>query len=232
MSDEYITASMLPESWRFILNTEFEKPYMKELRAFLRQEKDQKKIIYPKSADVFNAFKYTPYDDVKVVIIGQDPYHGPNQAHGLCFSVQAGVTAPPSLKNIFKEIKQDVGAPIPKMNGCLEVWAKQGVLLLNSVLTVERGLANSHQGKGWERFTDQVIIALNQAKSGLVFLLWGAYAQRKGQMIDANKHCVLKSAHPSPLSSHQGFFGCKHFSKTNQYLVEKGQKPIDWGLDD
>jgi uracil-DNA glycosylase len=223
---------MLHESWRFFLNAEFDKPYMKDLRAFLRAEKDKKKIIFPKSSDVFNAFQFTPFDEVKVVILGQDPYHGPKQAHGLCFSVQKDVPAPPSLKNIFKEIYQDVGSPIPKTNGCLEAWAKQGVLLLNSVLTVEQGLPASHQGKGWERFTDQVIASLNQAKSGLVFLLWGAYAQRKGQMIDANKHYVLKTAHPSPLSAYQGFFGCKHFSKTNQYLLENGQKSIDWKLSD
>ena len=229
MTGEFIERSMLEASWQPVLGAEFEKPYMQTLRAFLRQEKDAKKIIYPKSADVFNAFTYTNLDNIKVVILGQDPYHGKGQAHGLCFSVQEGIRPPPSLINIFKELKSDLGIDAPA-NGSLVAWAKQGVLLLNSVLTVEQGLANSHQGKGWEQFTDQVISILNEQKQGLVFLLWGAYAQKKGQFIDANKHCVLKAPHPSPFSAHQGFLGCKHFSKANAYLQQQGKSPIDWHL--
>lgn len=229
MSQEFIEPSMLEESWLQHLSSEFEKPYMQSLRKFLRDEKDQKKIIYPKSTDVFNAFKYTPFDNVKVVLLGQDPYHGPGQAQGLCFSVPNGVRLPPSLQNIYKELNQDLGVSIGK-EGCLIPWAKQGVLMLNAVLTVENGLANSHQGKGWEQFTDRVISVLNEEKEGLVFLLWGAYAQKKGQFINTEKHHVLKAPHPSPLSAHNGFLGCRHFSKTNEYLIKQGKKPIDWQL--
>ena len=202
---------------------------MQQLRIFLRAEKDQKKVIYPKSAEVFQAFNLTPFDQVKVVLLGQDPYHGPGQAHGLCFSVRPGVPLPRSLKNIYQELHADLGLSMGSQ-GCLIPWAEQGVLLLNSVLTVEQGLAGSHQNKGWETFTDQVIALLNAQKKGLVFLLWGAYAQRKGQLIDAQKHCVLRAAHPSPFSAHQGFFGCKHFSKTNAYLASQGLAPIDWQI--
>lgn len=219
----------LEESWHRVLAQEFEKPYMQELRNFLRHEKDQKKVIYPKSENVFNAFNLTPFDNVEVVILGQDPYHGPSQAHGLCFSVQPPVPPPPSLVNIFKELNSDLGITIPK-HGSLEHWAKQGVLLLNSVLTVQQGIAASHQGKGWEQFTDRVISILNEQKSGLVFLLWGSYAQKKGQYIDVKKHAVYKAPHPSPLSAYQGFFGCKHFSKANTSLIAQGKKPIDWQL--
>lgn len=220
---------MLEESWYQYLGAEFEKPYMQQLRQFLRHEKDAKKIIYPKSENVLNAFKLTPFDQVKVVILGQDPYHGPNQAHGLCFSVLEGVALPPSLQNIYKELKADLGIQ-PVKTGYLVPWAEQGVLLLNSVLTVEKGQPASHQGKGWEQFTDKAISVLNQEKEGLVFLLWGAYAQKKGSHIDATRHCVLKAAHPSPFSAHNGFLGCRHFSKANEFLQKQGKTPIDWHL--
>ncbi len=220
---------MLEPGWRSRLVSEFEKPYMQQLRMFLRQEKDHRKVIYPKSSEVFQSFTLTPYDQVKVVILGQDPYHGPGQAHGLCFSVRSGIPLPPSLINIFKELRDDIGIPLPK-NGCLESWAKQGVLLLNSVLTVERGRAASHQGKGWEQFTDKVIGVLNEEKNGLVFVLWGGYAERKGQFIDGKRHLVLKAVHPSPLSAHRGFLGCRHFSKINTYLKQMDKSPIDWQL--
>lgn len=226
-TQEYIEQTMLEETWQIVLGEEFNQPYMQQLKAFLRQEKDQKKVIYPKSSNVFHAFHLTPFDKVEVVILGQDPYHGPNQAHGLCFSVPTGIKLPPSLQNIYKELKNDLGLQTTQ-NGCLESWAKQGVLLLNSVLTVEQGKAASHQGKGWETFTDKVIEVLNREKEGLVFLLWGAYAQKKGQFIDTQKHCVLKTTHPSPFSANNGFLGCKHFSKTNQYLQAQGKIPIDW----
>lgn len=219
----------LEASWKAVLEQEFAKPYMQDLRAFLRQEKQAKKLIYPKSGNIFKAFEYTPLDRVKVVILGQDPYHGAGQAHGLCFSVAPGVAIPPSLQNIYKELQDDLGIA-PVKHGCLVSWAKQGVLLLNSVLTVEQGLAASHQGKGWERFTDQVITQLNQQSRSIVFVLWGAYAQRKGQVIDPQRHLIIKSVHPSPLSSHRGFFGSKPFSKINAHLVAKQQLPIDWQL--
>lgn len=216
-------------SWYAQLKAEFEQPYMQNLRAFLRQEKDKQKIIYPQSKNVFKAFEYTPIDKVKVVILGQDPYHGPKQAHGLCFSVLPQVAIPPSLQNIYKELYSDLGIP-PANHGCLISWAKQGVLLLNSVLTVEGGKAASHQGKGWEIFTDKVISILNQRKNPIVFVLWGSYAQRKGQVIDRSRHCVLESVHPSPLSVHRGFFGSRPFSKINEFLVATHQVPIDWAL--
>ncbi len=217
------------DAWLEVIGEEFEKPYMQALKAFLKAEKRAGKTIYPSGSNWFNAFNSTPFEQVKVVILGQDPYHGPGQAHGLCFSVLPGVRFPPSLLNIFKEIKQDLGIPMPA-NGCLQHWAEQGVLLLNATLTVEQTKAGSHQGKGWEQFTDRAILALNEGREGLVFLLWGSYAQKKGQFIDAEKHLVLKAPHPSPLSAHRGFLGCGHFSKTNQYLESKGKEPIDWCL--
>lgn len=219
----------LEASWHDALHEEFQKPYIQQLRTFLRQQKDQKKILYPHSQNIFKAFECTPIENVKVVIVGQDPYHGPNQAHGLCFSVLPGVRVPPSLKNIYKELQTDIGFKLVD-HGCLTHWAKQGVLLLNSVLTVEKGLANSHQGKGWEQFTDAVIAKLNQSQRPIVFVLWGAYAQRKGQAIDAKRHLVLKAPHPSPLSAHNGFFGSKPFSKINAFLQQNQQNPIDWQL--
>lgn len=222
-------STQLEASWLAQLKDEFDQPYMTELRAFLRQEKDQRKTIYPKGSEFFAAFDAAPFENVKVVILGQDPYHGPGQAHGLCFSVRPGVPAPPSLVNIYKELYSDLG--IERANhGYLQSWADQGVLLLNSVLSVEAAQAASHQGKGWEQFTDQVIARLNEKRSGVVFLLWGSYAQKKGQFIDTERHLVLKAPHPSPLAAHRGFFGCKHFSATNEYLRENGQSEIDWSL--
>jgi len=219
----------LEPGWLQHLQVEFQKDYMRKLRDFLRAEKDQHRVIYPKGSEFFNAFNSTPFDQVKVVVLGQDPYHGPGQAHGLCFSVQNGVRPPPSLVNIFKELHNDLGIEIPR-HGYLQSWASQGVLLLNSVLSVQQGLAASHQGKGWEEFTDMAIACLNEHREHLVFLLWGSYAQRKGQFIDQQKHLVLKAPHPSPLAAHRGFFGCKHFSKTNSYLEGHGLHPIDWTL--
>lgn len=226
-----IEPNMLTEDWQKILGSEFEKPYMQRLRVFLREEKDQKKIIYPPSSNVFQAFNLTSPTNVKVVILGQDPYHGPGQAHGLCFSVPLGIKPPPSLINIYKELNSDLDIPYAS-HGNLEAWAKQGVLLLNSVLTVEKNKAGAHQGKGWEQFTDQVITLLNEQSVNLVFLLWGAYAQKKGAFINTEKHCVLKTTHPSPFSAHQGFLGCRHFSKANQYLEKHGKSRIDWQIMD
>lgn len=219
----------LEAGWLTAVGEEFDKPYMQELRRFLQQEKDQGKTIYPPGSLWFNAFNTTPFKQVKVVILGQDPYHGPGQAHGLCFSVQKGIAFPPSLQNIFKEIRNDLGLPIPT-HGCLQHWAEQGVLLLNAVLTVEQGKAGAHQGKGWETFTDAAIRALNEQREHLVFLLWGSYAEKKGAFIDGQRHLVLKSPHPSPLSAHRGFFGNQHFSKANAYLAEHGLATIDWQL--
>lgn len=216
-------------SWKQHLLPEFQQPYMTTLREFLLEQKKAGKVIFPKGEEYFNAFNLTPFDQVKVVIIGQDPYHGPGQAHGLCFSVQDGVALPPSLQNIYKEIHADLGLRIPK-TGNLTHWAQQGVLLLNAVLTVEQSKAAAHQGKGWELFTDAAIRELNEQREGIVFLLWGSYAQKKGQIIDPKKHCVLKTVHPSPLSAYRGFFGCKHFSKANAYLESIGAKPIDWSV--
>ncbi len=221
----------LEDSWKQVLNAEFDKPYMRELRSFLSGEKSARKIIYPPGRSIFSALDLTPVADVKAVIVGQDPYHGPGQAHGLCFSVQPGISQPPSLVNIFKEIRQeypDQSERLDGQRGCLESWARQGVLLLNAVLTVERGKAGSHQGKGWETFTDAVIAALNEQRENLVFLLWGSYAQKKGAMVDRNRHLVLSAPHPSPLSAHRGFFGCNHFIKANEYLESVGREPIDW----
>lgn len=226
MSEERIK---LEPSWKTRIGDYLLRPEMQVLAAFLRAEKQAGKRIYPPGPEIFAAFAHTPFDAVRVVILGQDPYHGPGQAHGLCFSVRPGVRVPPSLENIFKEIQRDLGIPRPD-HGCLTPWADRGVLLLNSVLTVEEGRAGSHQGKGWEGFTDAAIDALNREREGLVFLLWGSYAQRKGQLIDTSRHCVLNSVHPSPLSAHRGFIGCGHFSAANRYLESHGQAPIDWSL--
>jgi uracil-DNA glycosylase len=220
----------LEASWRALLADQFALNYMHSLRQFLVAEKQQGKQIYPAGADIFNALNSTPFDQVKVVILGQDPYHGPDQAHGLCFSVRPGVALPPSLKNIYKEIHADLGLPVSR-HGCLDAWARQGVLLLNSVLTVAAGQAASHQGKGWEVFTDRVIHVLNEHGQNLVFLLWGSYAQRKGAMIDRDRHLVLQSPHPSPLSAHRGFFGNQHFSRANAWLLEHNKTPIDWRVE-
>lgn len=217
----------LQESWLKKLSDEFEKDYMVELRNFLHQEKQSGKEIYPSGENIFHALNSTALDQVKVVIIGQDPYHGPGQAHGLCFSVQPGVATPPSLVNIYKELHSDIGMEIPT-SGYLESWAKQGVLLLNAVLTVEKHKAASHRGRGWEKFTDRVIEVVNQELQGVVFLLWGSYAQKKGAVIDRSKHHVLEAPHPSPLSAHRGFLGCRHFSQTNSYLESIGKDPIKW----
>ena len=219
----------LDPSWLEHLQAEFSQDYMLALRQFLRQEKAQGKQIYPPGELIFNALNSTSFDKVRVVILGQDPYHGAGQAHGLCFSVLPGVRIPPSLVNIFKEIKNDLDIATPS-HGCLQNWAEQGVLLLNAVLTVEKAHAASHQGRGWERFTDKVVSLLNEKREHLVFLLWGSYAQKKGQIIDRDKHLVLQAPHPSPLSAHRGFLGCKHFSQANDYLVKTGQGPIEWSL--
>ena len=221
----------LEASWLQPLEGEFELPYMQQLRAFLEQEKRAGKRIFPRGNEFFEAFRQTPLSRVKVVILGQDPYHGEGQAHGLCFSVRPGVSVPPSLQNIYKEINGELGFAIPA-HGYLGSWAEQGVLLLNSVLSVESGRAASHQGKGWELFTDRVIEVVNAQRTGVVFLLWGGYAQRKGEKIDADRHCVLKAPHPSPLSAHRGFFGCGHFVAANQYLARQGSVPVDWRIPD
>lgn len=213
-------------NWKIHLADEFEKPYFKTLTSFVKQEY-QTQQIYPPGKHIFNAFNFCPFNEVKVVIIGQDPYHGPGQAHGLCFSVMNDTKIPPSLRNIFKEINQDVGTEIPS-SGNLERWAKQGVLLLNATLTVRDGQAASHQKKGWETFTDAAIKSLAEKREGIVFLLWGAYAQKKAEMIDSKKHLILKSVHPSPLSASRGFFGNHHFTRTNTYLSENGKSTIIW----
>ena len=223
----------LEPSWQVVIGEEFNKPYMQALRDFLKQEKVLGKVIYPPSSLIFNAFNHTPFEQVRVVIIGQDPYHGVGQAHGLSFSVPQGVALPPSLMNIFKEISADLNISMStKINqsGDLTPWANQGVLLLNATLTVEQGKAGSHQNHGWETFTDAAITALNAHREGLVFVLWGSYAQKKGAFIDEQKHLVLKSVHPSPLSAHRGFFGNHQFSKINAYLTQHGQTPIDWHI--
>lgn len=219
----------LHPSWLMHLAVEFEMPYMQQLKQFLLQEKSAGKIVYPASRNIFNAFNSTPLNNVKVVIIGQDPYHGPNQAHGLCFSVQQGVQTPPSLQNIFKEQQRDLGLPIPG-HGYLQSWAEQGVLLLNATLTVEQARAGSHQGKGWEIFTDKAIELVSRMNESVVFMLWGSYAQKKIDLINTQKHLVLKAPHPSPLSAHRGFIGCGHFSKANEYLKKINKAPIDWAL--
>lgn len=219
----------LHPEWMNCLASEFDADYMEHLRNFLLQQKSQGKNVFPAGADIFNALNSTPLGSVKLVILGQDPYHGPGQAHGLCFSVQPGVQVPPSLVNIYKELKEDIGFIVPG-HGYLQSWAAQGVLLLNSVLTVEAHKAASHQGKGWERFTDKIVHILNEQKNNLVFVLWGAYAQKKGAFIDRTRHLVLQSPHPSPLSASRGFFGSKPFSQANTYLKEHGIEPIDWQL--
>lgn len=219
----------LEPSWQRVLGAEFDKPYMHALKAFLQQEKAAGKTIFPPGPLIFNAFNHTPFEQVRVVIIGQDPYHGPGQAHGLSFSVPSGVALPPSLINIFKEIEADLGLHM-RGSGDLTPWADQGVLLLNATLTVQMGNAGSHQNRGWEQFTDAAIAALNQHREGLVFVLWGSYAQKKGAVIDPHKHLILKSVHPSPLSAHRGFFGNHQFSTINAYLTKQGQTPIHWQI--
>ncbi len=216
----------IEESWKRLLAGEFEKPYFEELTRFVREEFAQHKV-YPPGKLIFNAFNQCPFDQVKVVILGQDPYHGPGQAHGLCFSVPEGVAFPPSLQNIFAEIKSDLGIPVPR-HGNLERWARQGVFLLNATLTVRATQAGSHQNKGWETFTDRVIHLLAEKKDNLVFMLWGSYAQQKGKFIEPSRHLLLTSVHPSPLSAYRGFFGNRHFSKANQYLSEHGKETIHW----
>jgi uracil-DNA glycosylase len=219
----------LEPSWLARLAPEFDSPYMLQLREFLLAEKRAGKRIFPDGDEFFNAFTHTPLNRVKVVILGQDPYHGEGQAHGLCFSVRPGVPVPPSLQNIYRELHDELGIPIPN-HGHLTAWADQGVLLLNSVLSVESARAASHQGKGWETFTDRVIEVINREREGVVFMLWGSYAQRKGSIIDTRRHCVLKAPHPSPLSAHRGFFGCGHFIAANRYLEGRGETPVDWRL--
>ena len=218
----------IEQSWFDLLEDEFEKTYFTSIRNFLRIEYKNKKI-YPHPSNIFNAFNLTPLDSVKVVIIGQDPYHGVGQAHGLCFSVPSNIAIPPSLKNIYKELSKDLGVNPPN-HGNLTSWTKQGVFLLNSVLTVEDGKANSHKNIGWERFTEQVISKLSNKASGIIFILWGRQAQGKEEFIDNSKHLILKAAHPSPLSAYNGFFGCRHFSKSNSYLDRQGEEKIDWNL--
>lgn len=222
------TEVTIAESWKPILQQEFDSPYFDALRLFLKQEKAKGATIYPPGPQIFTAFEHTSFADVKVVILGQDPYHGSGQAHGLCFSVNKGIALPPSLQNIYKELKTDIPDFTIPTHGDLSNWAKQGVLLLNATLTVEKDKAGSHQGKGWEQFTDAVIKQLSAQKEHLVFILWGKFAQSKAPLIDANKHLILTAAHPSPFSAYNGFFGCKHFSKTNAYLHELGVFPINW----
>jgi uracil-DNA glycosylase len=219
----------LEPGWLQQLMPEFEQDHMQQLRAFLRARTQAGAEIYPAAKNIFAAFDRTPFERVRVVILGQDPYHGPGQAHGLCFSVLPGMKVPPSLQNIYRELHNDIGFT-PPQHGCLLPWAGQGVLLLNAVLTVERGQAGAHQNRGWERFTDAAIAALNADREGLVFMLWGSYAQRKGSIVDQQRHLVLKAPHPSPLSAHRGFFGCGHFSQTNAWLENHGQAAIDWQL--
>lgn len=219
----------IEKSWKDQLMDEFSQPYFQEIVKFLKAEKALGRTIYPPGPKIFNAFELTPFDKVKVVIIGQDPYHGPGQAEGLCFSVPANIPPPPSLKNIFKELRSDIGLNIPD-NGSLENWAKQGVLLLNASLTVRKGEPNSHSNLGWNYFTDAVINRISAKKNGIVFLLWGKFAQEKISLIDQTKHFVLKAAHPSPFSAEKGFFGCRHFSKTNQLLCNQKSDPIDWNI--
>ena len=219
----------LEPSWKNALRDQFEQPYMQQLREFLRQEHAAGKEIYPPGPLIFNALNSTPLDKVKVVILGQDPYHGPGQAHGLSFSVQPGIATPPSLVNIFKELQRDLNIPIAR-HGCLQSWADQGVLLLNTTLTVERANAASHANKGWQLFTDRIIQVVSEQRSDVVFLLWGSHAQSKQKLIDGTKHLILKSVHPSPLSAYRGFLGCGHFSQTNRFLEQRGLAPIQWEL--
>ncbi len=224
-----MTDIKLDEEWKALLAPEFSKPYMADLKAYLQERRGAGARVFPKGADYFRALDLTPPEKVRAVILGQDPYHGEGQAHGLSFSVKPGVRIPPSLVNIYKELQSDLGIT-PARHGFLEHWAKQGVLLLNSVLTVEMGMAAAHQGKGWEKFTDAVIRAVNDLPQPVVFILWGSYAQKKAAFVDTSKHLVIKSVHPSPLSAHNGFFGTKPFSRANEFLVSKGYPPIDWKL--
>jgi len=217
-------------SWQKVLKSEFDLPYMQALENFLSLEEESGKVIYPEESNWFHALEATSLDNVKVVILGQDPYHQPNQAHGLCFSVLPGIKTPPSLVNIYKELATDLELA-PANHGYLETWAEQGVLLLNAVLTVEDSNANAHQGKGWEQFTDKIINIVNQQCENVVFMLWGSYAQKKGAMIDNERHLVLKAPHPSPLSAYRGFFGCRHFSQANTYLLKHDRQPIDWQVE-
>jgi uracil-DNA glycosylase len=220
----------LEPSWLKVLEQEFDKDYMMQLRQFLKNEKQAGYKVFPKGADIFNAFNTTPFDKVKVVILGQDPYHGENQAHGLSFSVQKGITIPPSLRNIYKELSTDVPGFVTPGHGDLTEWAKQGVLLLNASLTVREGQPGSHQKMGWEQFTDNVIKTISDQKEGMVFILWGAFAQAKADLIDQKKHFIIRSPHPSPFSADRGFFGSKPFSKTNEILLKAGKKPVDWQI--
>jgi len=227
---EVLASHLRPDrGWKEHLAGEFRQPYMQALAEFLAAEESAGKILFPASPHCFNALNSTPLDQVRVVILGQDPYHGPGQAHGLCFSVRPEVPPPPSLVNMFKEIQSDLGIAPPD-HGCLQPWAEQGVLLLNSVLTVVQGQAGAHQGRGWETFTDRVIEVVNREREGVVFLLWGSYARKKGRHIDRSRHLVLEGPHPSPLSAYRGFFGCKHFSRANEWLREQGEGPVNWEL--
>ncbi|MDD2277429.1 MAG: uracil-DNA glycosylase [Bacteroidales bacterium] len=227
---EHVTLNpAIEQSWKEVLKDEFNKEYFSKLKEFLVEEKKQS-IVYPPGNLIFNAFNHTPFNQVKIVMLGQDPYHGPNQAHGLCFSVPKGVAVPPSLVNIFKEINSDLGLPIP-LHGNLEKWAKQGVLLLNATLTVRAHQAGSHQKRGWEQFTDAAIVKLSEQRQNIIFMLWGAYAQAKANLIDNQKHHILMAPHPSPLSAHRGFFGCKHFSKANKTLNDNAMGGIEWSID-
>ena len=223
-------AANLEPSWLKVLGDEFDKPYMANLRKFLKDEKDAGYKIFPKNADIFNAFNKTPFDQLEVVILGQDPYHGENQAHGLSFSVQKGITIPPSLRNIYKELTTDIPGFVTPNHGDLTEWAEQGVLLLNASLTVRANMPGSHQKRGWETFTDAVIKKISEEKTGIVFILWGAFAQAKAELIDQTKHFIIKSPHPSPFSADRGFFGSKPFSKTNGILIKEGRKPINWQI--
>lgn len=225
-----MTPDMLPKDWRTILADEFEKDYFPKLQEFVNQERETK-TIYPPEEDVFNAFKHTPYEEVRVFLLGQDPYHGEGQAHGLCFSVRPGVRLPPSLKNMLREMADDIGCEMPN-NGSLVPWAKQGILMLNAVLTVQAKKANAHQGKGWEQFTDAVIEKVNAKPEPVVFVLWGGYARKKKKLITDKKHTVIESAHPSPLSAHSGFFGSKPYSQINEALKANGHPEIDWQIPD
>lgn len=216
----------IASDWKELLREEFDKPYFEELVQFVREEYATHRI-YPRGSNIFRAFNKCPFEQLKVVIIGQDPYHGPGQANGLCFSVGDGVPFPPSLRNIFQEVASDIGTPIPA-SGNLDRWAEQGVLLLNAVLTVREHEAASHAGRGWEQFTDAVVRAIATRKEGIVYLLWGSYAQRKGAIADPTRNCILKAVHPSPLSVYRGFFGCRHFSRANEYLLSQGKTPINW----
>ena len=221
-------AVKLPQDWLTVVGEEFNQPYMVKLKSFLQQEKESGRVIYPKGTEIFNALNTTPFKNIRVVVIGQDPYHGPNQAHGLAFSVRKNVPIPPSLKNIYKEIEQEFGIKMPN-HGDLTNWAQQGVLLINATLTVRQATAGSHQNKGWEEFTDTVIREINDRLTHVVFMLWGSYAKKKGAFINHEKHFTLTTTHPSPLSAHRGFLGCGHFLKANEYLKQHGYPPIDWG---